>query len=99
MGILDRIPGAASVSALIKLPSFFKHSSGPWHFSVPGVGVGGCRSLQGLPEKLLLTFQDPAQRTYVKDSWTWTMVRGLIVKVGGRLDGGARGESGTPVIA
>ena len=34
-----------------------------------------------------------SQRTYMKDPWTCTTVKGLIIEVGGRLGGGgAKGE-------
>ena len=41
-----------------------------------------------------------SQRTRMKDPWTWTTVRGLIMEVGmGWVEGGEGGKSGTAVIA
>ena len=33
-----------------------------------------------------------SQSTYIKDQWTWTMLRGLILEVVGGLDGGGQRE-------
>ena len=34
-----------------------------------------------------------SQRAYMKNSWTWIMIRGPIMEAGGRLGGGgAKGE-------
>ena len=40
-----------------------------------------------------------SQRTYVKDPWTWTVVWGLAMEVGGGLYGGGKmGEIETTVV-
>ena len=41
-----------------------------------------------------------SQRTYTKDSWTWTMVWGLTMEVEvGWVEGGKVGKTGTTVVA
>ena len=38
-----------------------------------------------------------SQRTSMQDPWTWTMMWGLTVGVGGGLDEGAKGENMEPL--